>query len=371
MHSGGEYHWLDYGVTQYINSNNNSITITNYQANILYINNTITNYSVGATIYRNGASIGTRGPINAGARTSIFPNAGTTITTSEFIFYPTNQTTNRAAIESNVNSFYSIYGTPAGTGLIDLYPNSFTACSVRKLSSTYVGPAMRVRRSSDNTEQDIGFLNNELDTASLLTFCGVGNGFVKIWYDQSGTANHAIQTSTAAQPQIVSSGVLITRNGKPYIQASATQFFQFLTAMSTPVGTDYSLWMTYEKDNAGSNVVVTGGNGIWHWIDNGTTQTITNTDTITLSSAYAINTLYISNTITNYSVGGTIYRNGVSIGSRGALTSVAVSQKLPASPGDNVRVGKITFSEFIFYSFNQDTNRTAITNNINSYYTIY
>ena len=40
--------------------------------------------------------------------------------------------------------------------LLDLYPSAAAAYSVRKLSNGYSGSAIRVRRSSDNTEQDIG-----------------------------------------------------------------------------------------------------------------------------------------------------------------------------------------------------------------------
>jgi hypothetical protein len=47
------------------------------------------------------------------------------------------------------------------------------AYGVRRLLSSYSGAALRVRRSSDNAEQNIEFLpSGELDTDSLLTFCG-------------------------------------------------------------------------------------------------------------------------------------------------------------------------------------------------------
>ena len=86
---------------------------------------------------------------------------------------------------------------------------------MRLLDSSYVGSAIRVRRSSDNTEQDIGFnVFGELDTVSLLAFAGTGDAFVKTWYDQSGNSNDATQTATGSQPQIVSSGaVIVTRTG--------------------------------------------------------------------------------------------------------------------------------------------------------------
>jgi hypothetical protein len=111
---------------------------------------------------------------------------------------------------------------PSASLLLDLYPNAATAYSLRKLRTAYTGSAVRVRRSSDNTEQDIGFVAGQLDTASLLAFCGAGNGFVTSWYDQSGDARDAAQTTQANQPQIVSSGSLILENGKVSISYDGT-----------------------------------------------------------------------------------------------------------------------------------------------------
>jgi len=107
-----------------------------------------------------------------------------------------------------------IVGVQAPSLLLDTYPNASVAYSLRQLRTAYSGSAIRVRRSSDNAEQDFGFVNNVLDTASLLTFCGVGNGFVTTWYDQSGNANNAVQTTAANQPQIVTSGVVNKINSK-------------------------------------------------------------------------------------------------------------------------------------------------------------
>lgn len=57
----------------------------------------------------------------------------------------------------------------AASLLLDTYPAS-AAYSLRKLSSSYGGFAIRVRRDSDNAEQDIGFDGNELDTVALNDF---------------------------------------------------------------------------------------------------------------------------------------------------------------------------------------------------------
>ena len=53
-------------------------------------------------------------------------------------------------------------------GMLDQYGDAAAAYSLRKLRNGYTGNAIRVRRSSDNTERDMGFYNNELDTVALL-----------------------------------------------------------------------------------------------------------------------------------------------------------------------------------------------------------
>jgi hypothetical protein len=80
--------------------------------------------------------------------------------------------------------------------------------SFRRLNSQYAGSAVRVRRSSDDSELDIGFTGRFFDTVGLLEFVGSGNGFVKIWYDQSGNNRHLQRTLNSAQPKIVNEGSL-------------------------------------------------------------------------------------------------------------------------------------------------------------------
>ena len=92
------------------------------------------------------------------------------------------------------------------------------AYSVRKLSKTYHGFCLRVRRSSDNALLDIGFdTNGDLDTTLMISFVGSSNGFVAVWYDQSGNQNNLKQVTQIYQPKIINSGVLITSNGKPFV----------------------------------------------------------------------------------------------------------------------------------------------------------
>jgi hypothetical protein len=106
---------------------------------------------------------------------------------------------------------------PSFTGVLDSVGISAQiAYGLRKLRTAYAGSAVRVRRSSDNAELDIGFTSGgDLDTVALLAHCGAGNGFVVTWYDQSGNGRDITQSTAVAQPQIVVLGAVLTRNSKP------------------------------------------------------------------------------------------------------------------------------------------------------------
>ena len=120
--------------------------------------------------------------------------------------------------------------------------SAFVALSVaRKLRNAYAGSAIRVRRSSDDAEQDIGFSGNVLDESSLTTFIGAGNGFVTTIYDQSGNGLNVTQTTKAIQPAIATSGVIIKDNSKP--------------AMSFP-GTGYNLRYDPSAISAENNTTI-------------------------------------------------------------------------------------------------------------------
>lgn len=117
-------------------------------------------------------------------------------------------------------------GKTAGSFLLDQVSITASAAySVRKLRSGYSGNCIRVRRSSDNAEMNIGFSGNDLDTATLLSFVGGGNGFVTTWYDQSGNSKNGTQSTGASQPKIVNSGVISSINLRYALEFSNSQFF--------------------------------------------------------------------------------------------------------------------------------------------------
>ncbi|WP_062058020.1 arabinofuranosidase catalytic domain-containing protein [Aquimarina longa] len=78
------------------------------------------------------------------------------------------------------------------------------ALSFRVLESDYNGPLVRLRRSSDNAEQDFGWSDNDIvDVAAIDTWRSGSDVFVVIWYDQSGLGRNAIQNTNSFQPRFI------------------------------------------------------------------------------------------------------------------------------------------------------------------------
>ena len=254
--------------------------------------------------------------------------------------------------------------------LLDRFPAT-VAYSLRKIRTGQTR-AIRVRRSSDNTEQDIGFVGNDLDTASLLSFCGAGNGFVTTWYDQSSNGYNVTQTTQARQPQIVSSGVIITTNGKPAL-SFGDNTFRRLSNTTLPMATLFpssaSIFRVINIDNDGNYSTLGGGD---HWdcytgvglVGVFTVGRISGFSGIPTNGHYLVT--YIAGT--QYSV----FYNGASFGSisytynplyGGIIIGIdQIGQSLN---------GNSTIQEVIFYNTDQTANRTAIESNINTRYTIY
>jgi hypothetical protein len=108
---------------------------------------------------------------------------------------------------------------------LDAAPGAKLAYGLRRLSSTYSGALIKVRRSSDNQTQDIGFdSDGDLDIQSLLTFAGTGNAYVDTWYDQSGNVRHLTPNNGwSGEPRIVNAGVLDRQNHAPAMYFMGTQ----------------------------------------------------------------------------------------------------------------------------------------------------
>ena len=140
--------------------------------------------------------------------------------------------TDRQILENSQGEFIGLYRQPA---ILDsLSVSTSLALSLRALRGGWNFRGIRVRRSSDNAEADIGFTSiGGLDTVALLAHCGSGSGFIVTWYDQSIYGRHATQATAAYQPRIVNAGVVDTANGVPTLIFSASTYLVTDAAFSS------------------------------------------------------------------------------------------------------------------------------------------
>jgi hypothetical protein len=170
----------------------------------------------------------------------------------ELISFPdVLSTTDRETLVRNQGAYYGIsllaldqIGIPAAA-----------AYSLRKLRAAYTGNAIRVRRSSDNAEANIGFTAiGDLDTASLLAHVGSGDGFVVTRYDQSGNGRDATQTTPEGQLRIVSNGVLLTENGRATVaQATGSESLPISATFAGLTSATGAFVFRQLTDNAGAH----------------------------------------------------------------------------------------------------------------------
>jgi len=98
------------------------------------------------------------------------------------------------------------------------------AYSLRKLRAEYEGSAIRIRRSQDDAEIDIGFNSDgSLNTDLIASHCSNKNGFVTKWYDQSGNSRDAVQATSTKQPAIYEAGAHVKdSNSRSYVKFDDT-----------------------------------------------------------------------------------------------------------------------------------------------------
>jgi len=260
--------------------------------------------------------------------------------------------------------------------LLDTYSGAAAAYSLRKLSATYTGSAIRVRRESDNTEQDIGFVDNELDTSALTTFCSGTNGFVMTWYDQSGNGYDASQTTATSQPQIVSSGSVLLENGKAAINFLNSKEFRITVANSFFGLNDISAFLvtrTISNDTGGlsqkRDALLAGNFGIGVNAGKYQFQTRNGAISSTVDSTNAYSTQQIVNVIRNSS--GLYMNSPETKFTSSAVADLTSSGTWQFGNGSSYGIFNGNIQEKIIYLSDQTSNQSAIQSNINSYYGVY
>jgi hypothetical protein len=265
-------------------------------------------------------------------------------------------------------------GFGATSYLLDLYQNAAAAYSLRLLRNAYTGFAIKVRRSSDNTEQDIGFINGgTLDENSLTTFCGVGNGFITTWYDQSGNSRNLTQSTAANQPQIVSSGEILTQNLKPTLKFDGLN--DHLENADITTGNPKSIFICNKNNYLGGfekvlfDSVTTNQALLYKAPDDKITLGFGNF----VASTQSINTNFVLYSILHNGSTSNAYRNSTTQFYTNANwgTNAFNGFRLGAVRGSASLFWDGNTSEVVIYGSNQLSNRTEIENNINTHYGIY
>ncbi len=291
---------------------------------------------------------------------------------------------------------------PPSTPLLDGYPNAKAAYSLRKISSTYTGSCIRVRRLADNVEQDIGFSGNELDTASLTAFIGGDTGFVTTWYSQSPTTsgNNANNSTAIYQPIIIDRGTLQSVNGKPalrcgrnallYVGGGGTTAFKYLHDGTTKASTvsvmktgsnvtsTHFYWLTTTSATSSigvNNFIV--NDIIGQRARNGGAATIQTVGSIATNTHYTFfqihdvaNPINADKLILNINNGSDIATNTNSFTPNTANSSQELNVFNYYKPVNNFGLtGHI--QEMIFWDYDYSADKAAINNNINNYYGIY
>lgn len=262
---------------------------------------------------------------------------------------------------------------PSITYLLDVYPGASMAYSVRKLRSAYAGSALRVRRSSDNAEQDIGFIGENLDVADLATFVGSGDGFVTTWYDQSTSGVNPVQATAVKQPKIFSAGSLVTENGKPAVQFDGTNDF-----MKTPSATTTLQMYSVHQYNPGNTIPMgfnTGNIDYSFGLISSSIYMIADNASIygagTALPAYLNQSIWFGD-YTAFNV----LRNNASID----FTIFAADPGRPPAPAavSEIIVGTRKLEDFTFNGKIQEqiyyptaSSNVNITNNINTYFSVF
>ena len=269
--------------------------------------------------------------------------------------------------------------------ILDAYPNAAAAYSLRALSSSFASNAVvRVRRDSDNAELD--FTATEVSDGTMLTWVGTGgtdNGFVETWYDQSGNANNATQTTATSQPKIVIAGVATTKNSKPTIKWDGIDdqlalpipmtkdvFFVSRVAAVASGGTTPGIW---GNGQVGGSVI----GRVFEFYLNATTKivrlrNVDNTATVDMTSANSLAGILDVSSFWSSAADSPRYGiNGETEIANTADTDWTLDPILLSTGTAAGRWLNDSMSEWVLWGSDQAANRTGIESNINTEYNIY
>lgn len=165
--------------------------------------------------------------------------------TAETSYGVTVSAVDDAGNESAQSAAVNFTTTAASSALLlDTYPGAKRVYWINdRLRSDYTGFAIQARTGSETSPvyQDIGFVDNKLDTAALLAFAGTGSAFISKIYDQGTDGVDWVSPTPDRDPKIVVSGTLITKNGIPVADTTSSNVYDLAALFATTaVCTDFT-----------------------------------------------------------------------------------------------------------------------------------
>jgi hypothetical protein len=276
-------------------------------------------------------------------------------------------------------TLYSII--PSRDLLLYQYTGAAAAYSLRQLSAGTVY-VVKVRRSGDNAELD--FTADEVSDGTLEAWVvdggGTEDGFVKTWYDQSGNTNNATQATAANQPKIVSSGTLVTENGKATVSFNGSNNLNAGDIINSNYITIAAVTQLDAGGGGGRGVITKatiGDDATGSWEFRYANSDITSFRYYIADTRYSLDgdggNAQLLTFMYHKSDGSAIYEDS-SLSNSDAQGGVIDSDNNDVILGDfDVPTGGYdgNIQEIIIYDSDQSANRTGIEANINAHYNIY
>jgi len=253
-----------------------------------------------------------------------------------------------------------------GDSLVELYPDAVGAYSLRRLSTSYAGDCITIKRTSDYDTLNIGFFNGYVDTASIKSFASTNAAYVTRIYDQSGNEYNLEpqDTATINYAFIYNGTNIVYSNGFAALRGGTQSYLASEVNSNIDIGNATSI-IVGENTNVGSTIrFIQVGTNIPRWQPAADNSFRFDDGSISGSLA-AANQSFLRFSVKTSSNDYYDYINN--------LTNIdAVNDA--GSIEDDLYLNTINlffFQELIFYLDDKRSDRTGIQNNINNYYSIY
>ena len=283
-------------------------------------------------------------------------------------------------------------GTAGFRGLLNAYPGSRAALSLRALSSAWKGnDVILVRRSAaGGGDSELGFTEADINNGVMLAWVkehsATADGLIAVWYDQSGNGNNLAQSTANAQPAIVRNGVKIANgldfdgtNDELVFSGDGLDIFRnvdygnvFSVTESDETGQGVSRILDFANNSSSARFLMGDSNSTDASFRIGGRRLDSDSFDSSTSSAVHGSDLKLVTGFLNWADSDAfLYQNGANVATD---TSFQTDGSTSGTPSGSAGVGIGAYdgriAEVIIYNTNQGANRLGIEANMTKYYPI-